>query len=231
MDKKLLTPYEMSYLEGIHGQIVDNGFYARVKNGIAQQWVLGYGWYWSLRVEKAIRDSINFEERSEEFVESQVAEIEKEFSNQLKGQRELAIKIAIECHKGQKDKGGVDYINHPLKVAELCTHQISQCVAILHDVMEDCGETYDSLLKKGVLNEICFRVDRLTHRENEGYFDYIEYVSLDAVAREVKMADLTHNMDISRISNPTEKDFKRLEKYRQALNYLKRFPIKNERGC
>ena len=224
MDKKLLTPYEMPYLEGIHGQIVGNGSYARVKNGIAQQWVPGYGWYWSLEIEKAIRDSINFEERSEEFVESQVAGIEREFSNQLKGQRELAIKIATECHKGQKDKGGVDYINHPLKVAELCTHQISQCVAILHDVMEDCGETHDSLLKKGVLDEICFRVDRLTHRENEGYFDYIENVSLDGVAREVKMADLTHNMDISRIPNPTEVDFKRLEKYRQVLNYLKKVP-------
>ena len=90
--------------------------------------------------------------------------------------------------------------------------------------MEDCGETHDSLLKKGVLDEICFRVDRLTHRENEGYFDYIENVSLDGVAREVKMADLTHNMDISRIPNPTEVDFKRLEKYRQVLNYLKKVP-------
>ena len=222
MDKNLLIPYDLSYLEGVHGQIVGYGPYAKVKDGISQQWVPGYGWYWSLEVEKAICDSINFEEKSDEVVERQIAGIEKEFSNQLKGQRELAIKIATECHKGQKDKGGVDYINHPLKVAELCTHQISQCVAILHDVMEDCGETYDSLLKKGVLNEICFRVDRLTHRENEGYFDYIEYVSLDAVAREVKMADLTHNMDISRIPNPTETDFKRLEKYQQALNYLKK---------
>lgn len=224
MDKNSLTPYDMSNLEGIHGQIVGNGSYARVKNGIAQQWVPGYGWYWSLEIEKAIRDFVNFEEKSKKFVESQVTGIEKEFSNQLKGQRELSIKIATECHKGQKDKGGVDYINHPLKVAELCTHQISQCVAILHDVMEDCGETYDSLLKKGVLDEICLRVDRLTHRENKNYSDYIEYVSLDAVAREVKMADLTHNMDISRISNPTEADFKRLEKYRQALNYLKKVP-------
>lgn len=142
-------------------------------------------------------------------------------NDRLKGQRELAIKIATQCHKGQKDKGGVDYINHPLKVSELCTHEISKCVAILHDVMEDGGETYDSLKNKGVLHEIYSRVSTLTRWEDESYSDYIERISLDAVAREVKMADLTHNMDISRIANPTEADFKRLKKYQKALNFLK----------
>ena len=200
MSKYSLTPYDMTHWEGLYGQIIGNGPYARVENGLAQEWVPGYGWYWCLWV---------------------IAEIEKDFSNKLKGQRELAIKIATQCHKGQKDKGGVDYINHPLKVSELCTHEISKCVAILHDVMEDGGETYDSLENKGVLHEIYSRVSTLTRSEDESYSDYIERISLDAVAREVKMADLTHNMDISRIPNPTETDFRRLRKYQQALDFLK----------
>lgn len=221
MSKYSLTPYDMTHWEGLYGQIIGNGHYARVENGLAQEWVPGYGWYWCLLVEEDISDSINFIPKSKEFVESKIAEIEKDFSNKLKGQRELAIKIATQCHKGQKDKGGVDYINHPLKVSELCTHEIGKCVAILHDVMEDTGETYDSLENKGVLHEIYSRVSILTRWKDESYSDYIERISLDAVAREVKMADLTHNMDISRIPNPTEADFKRLEKYQKALNFLK----------
>ena len=82
-------------------------------------------------------------------------------------------------------------------------------------------KTYDSLKDKGVLEEIYNRVSTLTRWEDESYSDYIEQISLDAVAREVKMAGLTHNMDISRIPNPTEADFKRLEKYQKALNFLK----------
>lgn len=221
MGKYSSTPYDMTHWEGLYGQIIDNGPLARIKNGIAQEWVPGYGWYWCLWVEEDITDSINFIPKSKEFVESKIAEIEKDFSNKLKGQRELAIQIATESHKGQKDKGGIDYINHPLKVSELCTHEISKCVAILHDVIEDGGETYDTLRNKGVLQEIYSRVSTLTRWEDESYSDYIERISLDAVAREVKIADLTHNMDISRMPNPTEMDFRRQEKYRQALDFLK----------
>ena len=225
MSNYSLTPYDMTHWEGLYGQIIGNGPYARVENGLAQEWVPGYGWYWCLWVEEDISDSINFIPKSKEFVESKIAEIEKDFSNKLKGQRELAIKIATQCHKGQKDKGGFDYINHPLKVSELCTHEISKCVAILHDVIEDGGETYYTLQNKGVLEEICDRVSQLTHRVDESYSEYIKRISLDAVAHEVKMADLTHNLEIGRIPSPTDTDFKRLEKYQQALNFLEN--IKN----
>lgn len=87
--------------------------------------------------------------------------------------------------------------------------------------MEDCEITYKVLLEKGVVEEIVERVYLLTHEKEDTYKDYIEKISLDPVAREVKIANLTHNMDISRIPKPTEADFKRIEKYKQALDFLK----------
>ena len=192
MEKTKLTPYDMSSLEGKYGQVVHNGPFARVKNGICQEWIPGYGWYWCQWIEGDMLDPIYFEFKSKEFIESQIA-----------------------------DKAGVDYINHSLKVSELCTHEISKCVAVLHDVMEDCGVTYDGLLEKGVIEEIVENVGLLTHRKRETYSDYIEKISITAVAREVKIADLTHNMDISRIPNPTEADYKRIEKYKKAFEFLK----------
>ena len=41
------------------------------------------------------------------------------------------------------------------------------------------------------------------------------------IALRVKIADMEHNSDISRIKNPTEKDLKRLEKYRIRLKELR----------
>ena len=191
------------------------------ENGICQEWVPGYGWYWCRWIEDDMLDPIYFTFKSKEFIESQIGKIEKAFGEKLTGQFDLAIQIATECHKGQKDKAGADYIHHPLKVSELCTHEISKCVAVLHDVMEDCEITYKVLLEKGVVEEIVERVYLLTHEKEDTYKDYIEKISLDPVAREVKIADLTHNIDISRIPNPTEADFKRIEKYQKALDFLK----------
>lgn len=221
MEKTQITPYDMSPLEGKYGQVISGGSCARVKKGITQRWVPGYGWYWCGWLEYDMLDPVYFEFKSKEFIESQIEKIEKDFREKLKGQFELAVQIATQCHKGQKDKGGADYINHPLKVSELCKHEISKCVGVLHDVIEDCGETITSLASKGVLTSIIRVVCALTRSEGESYSEYIQRISRDPVAREVKIADLTHNMDISRIPNPTEADYKRIEKYKKALEFLK----------
>lgn len=221
MEKTKLNPYDMSSLEGKYGQVITGGSCARVKNGITQGWVPGYGWYWCSWLENDMLDPVYFEFKSKEYIESQIEKIEKAFSKKLTGQFELAVKIATECHKGQKDKAGADYINHPLRVSELCEHEISKCVAVLHDVMEDCGETITSLSGKGVITDIIRVVCVLTRSEGESYSEYIQRISAVPVAREVKIADLTHNMDISRIPNPTEADYKRIEKYKKALEFLK----------
>ena len=61
----------------------------------------------------------------------------------------------------------------------------------------------------------------LTHNENEDYFKYIEGIKANKIARAVKIADLRDNSNLSRIKNPTDKDIKRIEKYRKAMEILK----------
>lgn len=132
--------------------------------------------------------------------------------------------IAKKYHAGQVDKGGQDYINHPVAVASRVDTELEKCVALLHDVIEDTELTANDLLKLGVPKEVVDVVEVLTHKKDEPYSDYILRVSKNPIARRVKIADLEHNMDLSRIPNPTEKDFKRIEtKYKNNYKFLKSF--------
>lgn len=133
---------------------------------------------------------------------------------------ELALKIATDAHKGQVDKAGVEYINHPLKVASLVDTEKEQIVALLHDTIEDTYITEQHLIDYGFSDEIIEAVKILTHNENISYMDYIQKIKNNKLARKVKIADLTHNSDLNRLKNITEKDRKRWEKYQKALMYL-----------
>ena len=129
---------------------------------------------------------------------------------------ERARKIAEKAHQGQADKGGQPYILHPLRVAEKCEQTEEKIAALLHDVLEDSEYTLEDLKKEGFSDEILKALVCLTHREGEGYMEYIERVCENPLAARVKYADLQDNMDISRIPNPAEKDYIRLEKYKIA---------------
>ena len=133
---------------------------------------------------------------------------------------ELALKIATEAHKGQVDKAGVPYINHPLTVASLVDTEEEKIVALLHDTIEDTNITEQDLLNYGFSNKIVEEVKLLTHNKNVPYMDYIAKIKDNKLARKVKIADLTHNSDLSRLKEITEKDKKRYEKYQKALLYL-----------
>lgn len=133
---------------------------------------------------------------------------------------ELALKIATEAHKGQVDKAGVPYINHPLTVASLVDTEEEKIVALLHDTIEDTNITEQDLLNYGFSNKIVEAVKLLTHNKNVPYMDYIAKIKDNELARKVKIADLTHNSDLSRLKEITEKDKKRYEKYQKALLYL-----------
>ena len=193
----------------------------RVKNQIVQQWLPEIGWHWTEYAERQTILGENFKLRKKDFVEKLIAQEEAKLPEFVKSQYELALKIATEAHKGQKDKGGANYILHPLKVAELCPHDICKVIALLHDVIEDCGLTTTELDEKGIYPIIHGRVKLLTRQEGQTYQEYLEAIAEDPYAREVKIADLTHNMDLSRIPNPTEKDFERVEKYKKALAFLR----------
>ena len=132
-----------------------------------------------------------------------------------------AISLAEKAHQGQVDKGGHPYILHPKRVMEKCETTEEKIVAMLHDVMEDTDYTADDLRKEGFSEEIISALFCLTHKEGEGYMEYIEHICENPLAVRVKYADLQDNMDLSRIPAPTEKDLARLEKYKLAKKRIK----------
>ena len=133
---------------------------------------------------------------------------------------ELAYAIALVAHKGQVDKVGVDYINHPLTVSNNCTGDDEKIVALLHDALEDTKVTKEDLLlffDSYIVEAVCL----LTHNPNDSYMDYLAKIKANPIAKAVKLADLKHNMDLSRFPNPTQCDIERVEKkYKPALEFL-----------
>lgn len=134
-----------------------------------------------------------------------------------------AFEISKSAHSGQFDKAGTEYIFHPISVAlNFGGEDSAIIVALLHDVAEDTSLTVENL--RDELNLTASEVNALkllTHDKSVDYFDYVKKIKSDALATKVKIADLENNSDLSRISTPTERDFRRVEKYRQALNILK----------
>lgn len=128
--------------------------------------------------------------------------------------QELALQIAKKAHAGQVDKAGKDYILHPMTVASYMDTDTEKTIAYLHDVLEDTDVTVDAL-RKIFPNEIVDTLITLTHKKDESYFEYIQRVSKSKLAKKVKVADLLHNLDITRIKEPTKQDYERLEKYKK----------------
>lgn len=131
-----------------------------------------------------------------------------------------ALKIATIAHKGQADKAGRPYINHPVFVASLVNTEEEKVTALLHDVIEDTEFTPRMLIEQGIPENVVEAVTILTHKKGTDYFEYIESIKGNSLAKTVKIADLMHNSDISRIPHPAKKDFERIEKYKRALSIL-----------
>mgnify|MGYP001085445923 CR=1 FL=1 len=131
-----------------------------------------------------------------------------------------AIILVTQAHKGQVDKGGNNYILHPIRVMLKCNTLEEQIVAICHDIIEDTYILEIDLISSGFSKEIIDAIYAITHRTNETYFDFIRRCKENSIARIVKLADLEDNMDLSRISNPTDKDYSRLKKYKKAKRIL-----------
>lgn len=132
-----------------------------------------------------------------------------------------ALRIAYKAHEGQVDKTGIPYIFHPFHLAESMTDENSTIVALLHDVIEDTGWTIDDLANEGFNEDILTALKLMTHNPAEPYMDYISRLSTCPVARQVKLADLYHNSDRTRVENPDEKMLKRWDKYARAIQLLK----------
>jgi (p)ppGpp synthase/HD superfamily hydrolase len=131
-----------------------------------------------------------------------------------------AILIASTAHQGQMDKAGEPYILHPLRVMFTRRTETERICAVLHDVIEDTNITLDYLKNEGFSEDILSALDALTRRENETYDEFIDRILRNKIACYVKLADLSDNMDLTRIANPTKKDYKRIEKYRKAADRI-----------
>lgn len=136
---------------------------------------------------------------------------------------ERAIAIAALAHEGQVDKAGAPYVLHPLRVMLACQTPEARIAAVLHDVVEDTAITLEELEGEGFPAEVLEAVAALTKREGEDYEAFIRRVAPNPIAREVKLADLRDNSDLSRIAEPTERDRERIKKYKRAIAYLERW--------
>ena len=133
---------------------------------------------------------------------------------------EMAIDLSQYAHECQVDKAGQPYFLHVQAVADGVDTEELKVIAYLHDVCEDTPFGIDDLTELGFPDEIVQSVRVLTRAQGTPYSEYIAAVKRDDNARKVRLSDLRHNMDISRIPEPTDADYKRLEKYQKALDYL-----------
>lgn len=135
------------------------------------------------------------------------------------------------AHLGQVDKAGVDYFKHPCTVADIFDKKfkhlftdeelfIGICVALLHDVLEDSEFTQKDMLEYGIPFDIVSRCEIIRRGKDESYMNFIKRCGDDKVTCCVKMADLLHNMDLTRLEKVTDKDLQRIKKYHKAYKYL-----------
>ncbi len=139
---------------------------------------------------------------------------------------ERAIILAATAHAGQRDKAGAPYVLHPLRMMLKMATVDEQMAAVLHDVIEDCGVTPEQLATEGFPLAVIEAVVALTkvtvNGVEEPYNEFIRRATLNPIARRVKLADLDDNMDLSRIAEPTAKDYARIDKYKSAKHVIEK---------
>ncbi len=131
-----------------------------------------------------------------------------------------AIKISFDAHKNQVDKSGLPYVYHPFHLAEQMDDEYSTCVALLHDVVEDTDITLDDLRRNGFPEEVTEALSLMTHNDDVPYLDYVRAMKDNPIARKVKLADLAHNSDLTRLDEVDDKAIERVNKYKQAIFIL-----------
>jgi (p)ppGpp synthase/HD superfamily hydrolase len=129
---------------------------------------------------------------------------------------EDAIRLALDKHHGQVDKGGAPYILHPLRIMFGMQTKTERIVAVLHDVVEDSDVTLDDLRRMGFSEAVVEALDHLTRRDGESYEQFIQRIKPHQLAVRVKLGDLRDNMDIRRAGELDEKALERFQRYRAA---------------
>lgn len=132
-----------------------------------------------------------------------------------------AINLALKAHEEQVDKSGMPYAGHVMRVMAAGRTIDEKIVGVLHDVVEDTDWTFEALLNEGFPEYIVDALRCVTKlSDDEPYNEFIERVKTNPLAIEVKINDLTDNMDIRRYKELSEWDIKRLKKYLKAYQEL-----------
>lgn len=131
-----------------------------------------------------------------------------------------ALKLCFEAHKEQTDKTGLPYVFHPFHLAEQMQTEETVITALLHDVVEDTELTVRDLADMGFPKDVLDALELLTHDESVPYLDYVAGIKDNPIARTVKLADLKHNSDMSRLDTVDEEAALRAERYKKAIELL-----------
>ena len=133
-----------------------------------------------------------------------------------------AMRIAFDAHKEKVDKAGLPYIFHPFHLAEQMATEDEVCVALLHDVVEDTDITFEDLRSHGFPESVMSALALLTHDDRVEYEDYIERIKINSLAVKVKLSDLRHNRNLTRLpsSDWSRDHLKRFIKYGEAILIL-----------
>lgn len=134
----------------------------------------------------------------------------------------VALKLCFEAHKDQIDKSNMPYVFHPFHLAEQMQDEETTIVALLHDVVEDTDYTLEDLRAMGFSNRVLEAIALMTHAPEVPYMDYVAQIKTNPIAKAVKLADLRHNSDMSRLDFVTPYDEIRAEKYKNAILLLER---------
>lgn len=131
-----------------------------------------------------------------------------------------ALKLCFEAHKEQVDKSGMPYVFHPFHLAEQMKTEETTVVALLHDLVEDTDYTIEDLMSMGFSKSITDAIALMTHANDVEYMDYVRKIKNNPIAKAVKLADLKHNSDLTRLDVADEKALSRREKYLKAIKLL-----------
>ena len=131
-----------------------------------------------------------------------------------------ALKLCFEAHKDQVDQSGMPYVFHPFHLAEQMTDEDTTVVALLHDVVEDTDYTLDDLKNMGFSQQVVDAIALMTHEEGVPYLEYVAKIKTNPIAKAVKLADIDHNSDSSRLDEDDPRIPYWQEKYRRAKETL-----------
>jgi (p)ppGpp synthase/HD superfamily hydrolase len=136
---------------------------------------------------------------------------------------ERALQVAARAHEGQRDKEGLPYILHSLRVMAGVEGDAAQIVAVLHDVVEDTPVTFEDLSTMGFSNEVMRALRLVTHAKSTPYADYVVAAKADPIARQVKLADLRDNARLDRTllrPGSVDRDMARIRRYVLSYKFL-----------